>query len=140
MVTGKQLRIDIIHDVHQGLGNNVEPVAMSSHLGRTSTILDQNPEQWPYAIDDVLFAHRVSRHASTNYSSFYLMYNREPVSPVDLKYGLNSELTSSYNGLFDQDMFETVLASASTIRVDIHEAVGRNLKKAHEKQKRDFDH
>ena len=30
-------------------------------------VLDQNPEQWPYVIDGVLFAHRVSRHASTNY-------------------------------------------------------------------------
>ena len=37
MVTDKQRRIDIIHDVCQGLGNNVKAVAMSSHLGRTST-------------------------------------------------------------------------------------------------------
>ena len=51
-------------------------------------VLDQNPEQWPYVIDDVLFAHQVSRHASTNYLPFYLMYNREPVLPVGLKYGL----------------------------------------------------
>ena len=35
--TDKQRRIDIIDDVHQGLGNNVKAVAMSSHLGRTST-------------------------------------------------------------------------------------------------------
>ena len=33
-------------------------------------ILDQNPEKWPYIIDDVLFAHRVSCHASTNCSPF----------------------------------------------------------------------
>ena len=37
MVTDKQRRIDIIHDVHQGLGNNVKAIAMSSHLGKTST-------------------------------------------------------------------------------------------------------
>ena len=36
MVTDKQRRIDIIHDVHEGLGNNVKAVAMSSHLGTTS--------------------------------------------------------------------------------------------------------
>ena len=30
-------------------------------------VLDQNPEQWPYEIGGVLFAHRVSRHASANY-------------------------------------------------------------------------
>ena len=36
VVTDKQRRIDIIHDVHQGLGNNVKAVALSSHLGKTS--------------------------------------------------------------------------------------------------------
>ena len=76
---------------------------------------------------------------SSNYSPFYLMYNQEPVLPVDLKYGLNSELSSSYDGPFDQDMFEAVFASANTIRVDIHEAAGRKIKKGEEKQKRDFD-
>ena len=68
---------------------------------------------------------------------FFFMYNREPVLPVDLKYGLNS--ASSYNGPFDQDMFEAVSALANTIREDIHEASKRNIKKAQEKQKRDFD-
>ena len=89
-------------------------------------ILNQNPEQWPYVINGVLFAHRVSRHASTNYSPFYLMYNREPVLPVDLKYGLNSEaaISFSYDGSFSQDMLEAVFASANTIRVDIHETLG----------------
>ena len=33
----KQRRIDIIHNVRQGLDNNVKTVATSSHLGRTST-------------------------------------------------------------------------------------------------------
>ena len=67
------------------------------------------------------------------------MCNREPVLPVDLKYGLDSEPASSYDGIFNQDMFEAVFASANTIRVDIHEAAGRNIKKAQEKQKRVFD-
>ena len=31
-------------------------------------------------------------------------------------------------------MFEAVFASANTIRVDIHEAAGRNIKKTQEKQ------
>lgn len=28
-------------------------------------VLDENPKQWPYIIEGVLFAHRVSKHAST---------------------------------------------------------------------------
>ena len=67
------------------------------------------------------------------------MCNREPVLPIDLKYRLNSEPASSYDGPSDQDMFEALFASANTIKIDIHEAAGRNIKKAQEKQKRDFD-
>ena len=67
------------------------------------------------------------------------MYNREPVLPVDFKYGLNFEPANSYDGPFDQDIFEAVFESANTIRVDIHEATVRNIKKAQEEQKRDFD-
>ena len=37
LVTDKWCRIDIIHDVHQRLGNNVKAVAIPSYLGRTST-------------------------------------------------------------------------------------------------------
>ena len=37
VITDKQRRIDIIHDVHQELDNNVKAVAMSWYLGRTST-------------------------------------------------------------------------------------------------------
>ena len=37
VVTSKQHRIDIIYDIDRGLGNNIRAVAMSSHLGRTST-------------------------------------------------------------------------------------------------------
>ena len=102
-------------------------------------VLDQNLEQCPYVIDGVLFAHRVSRHASTNHSPFYLMYSREPVLPIDLKYAPNSEPATLYDSPFDQDMFEAVFASANMIRVDIQEAAGRNIKKVQEKQKRDFD-
>ena len=81
----------------------------------------------------------MSRHASSSYSQFYLIYDREPVLPIDLKHGLNSEPASLYDGHSDQDMFEAVFASANTILVDIHEAAGRNIKQAQEKQKRDFD-
>jgi transposase len=43
-------------------------------------VLDERAEEWPYVIDGVLFAHRVSRHYSTKYSPFYLLYNRQLTS------------------------------------------------------------
>ena len=50
MVTDKQRRIDIIHDVHQGLGNNVKAIAMSSHLGKTSTYQKVSSQIYWYTI------------------------------------------------------------------------------------------
>ena len=53
-------------------------------------ILEDNPRHWPYIMEGVLFAHRVSKHSSTKYSPFKLLYNREPVLPIDVKYRLSS--------------------------------------------------
>ena len=38
----------------------------------------------PSLIEGVLFAHRASKHFSTKYSPFKLVYNREPVLPIDV--------------------------------------------------------
>ena len=48
-------------------------------------VLEDNPEMWP------LFAHRVSPHSSIKYSPFMLMYNREPVLPIDVKHNLDKD-------------------------------------------------
>ena len=45
--------------------------------------LGENLDQWPYILEGVLFEHEANRHLSAKYSPFYLMYNREPVLPVD---------------------------------------------------------
>ena len=54
---------------------------------------------------------------------------REPVLPVDLKNGLNSEPVNLSERL-DQDMFAAVFITANTIRERIHEAAGGNIKEA----------
>lgn len=100
--------------------------------------MDKNPDQWPNILEGVLLAHRVSSHLSTKYSSFYLIYNREPLLPVDLIYGLNPEFVD-LSKPFDQDMFRAVLSIANAIRDKMHEGAGRNKKKAQAMQKSDFD-
>ena len=46
---------------------------------------------WPDIIEEILFAHRVSHHSSTKYSPFMMLYNREPVLPIDVKHSLDRE-------------------------------------------------
>ena len=51
-------------------------------------VLDENACDWPYVIEGVLFAHRVSKHTSTKFSPFFLLYNREPNLPIDIKHDI----------------------------------------------------
>ena len=54
-------------------------------------VLEDNPEMSLQTIEGILFALRVSQHSSTKYSPFMLMYNHEPVLPLDMKHNLNKD-------------------------------------------------
>lgn len=100
-------------------------------------VLDGHPEEWPYVIDGVLFAHRVSRHSSTKYSPFYLVYNREPVLPIELKFPLAKE--GDCNDAFDTPMFDAVFEQLLEIRKAVHMKVTGNIDEAQRRQKLSHD-
>ena len=109
-------------------------------------VLNEKPTEWPYIIDGILFAHRVSRHYSTKYSPFQLLYNRERTLPIDLKYNLDEqqaavEQIEDVDGdhPFDVKTFETVLSQAKSIREEVYEVAGANIVKAQAKQQRDYN-
>ena len=39
-------------------------------------VLNEHAPEWPYVIEGILFAHRASKHSSTKFTPFFLMYNR----------------------------------------------------------------
>lgn len=43
-------------------------------------------DRWPDALDGVLFAHRTACHKSTGYSPYRILYGRDLVLPIDVKY------------------------------------------------------
>ena len=54
----------------------------------TQTILRKtvtSMKDWHNALDSLLFACRVTRHSSTKFTPFMLMFNRDPVIPTELK-------------------------------------------------------
>ena len=108
-------------------------------------VLDENPSEWPYIISGILFAHRVSRHYSTKFSPFYMIYNREPILPIDVKHNLvaasdeqDMELLGD-NEQFQRSMFNAVLSSVKSLREEMHEEALKNIQKAQAKQKKDYD-
>ena len=72
--------------------------------------------KWPSLIEGVLFAY--PKHSRTRYSPFKLLYNREPVLPIDVKYKLSTE-NWDLDEPFDKDIFD-MLASSDVIREEAY--------------------
>ena len=101
--------------------------------------LDAHPKEWLHIIEGGLFAHRVSQHSSTKYSPFFLIYNRDPVLLIDVKFSF-TEREVNETKVFDEKTFEAILISAIRIRGEIHESATSKTRKAQGKQtKKDFD-
>ena len=55
-------------------------------------LLDGNLCDWLSIIEGVLFAPKFGKHIPINFCPFFLIYNREPTLPIDVKYSLVSIL------------------------------------------------
>ena len=73
----------------------------------------------------MFFADRASKHSPKKNSPFKLLYNREPVLPIDVKYKLSS--TEDSDELFDKDIFDAVLVSFNIIRKEVYRQAGENM-------------
>ena len=103
-------------------------------------ILEENPKEWPNVIQGVLFAHRVSVHYSTKFSPFFLLYNRHPTLPIDIKYNLVKEsYDNTVDEPYDYETLRAVLNSSLKIREVTHDKASQNIKKAQEKQQKDYN-
>ena len=77
-----------------------------------------------------------TRPQSISRLSFYTI--EKAVLPIDnTKHNIKD--LSNLDELFDKDMFDKVLESATPLRNQIHHIVKDNIKKAQEKQQNDYD-
>ena len=83
-------------------------------------VLDGNPCGWPNIIERILFAHKVSKHTSTKYSPFFLIYNREPTLPIGVKYSLVGTEGNEREYPFDKETFDAALTTAISMIANIH--------------------
>ena len=92
-------------------------------------VLEEKPKEWPIIIEGIFFAHSLSVHYSTKYSPFFLMYNRHPVLPIDIKYDLIDDTANndSESDPFDIETFQALLNSAASIREATHHQASLNI-------------
>ena len=104
-------------------------------------VLEEKPKEWPNIIDVILFAHSVSIHYSTKYSPFFLMYNRPPILPIDIKYDLidNHADKEPESNPYDITTFQAALESAALIRETTNEKASQNIEKAQAKHRKDYN-
>ena len=91
-------------------------------------------EKWSLYLDTCAFAYNTSRHNSTKFTPFYLMFGRQAYLPVDADFQIQSpeELCTGYFELKDPDI------SSKEYQLVLEEAK-RNILEAQMKQKKNYD-
>ena len=103
--------------------------------------MEEKPKYGRNILDGIPFVHRVSTHYSTKYSPFFLMYNRHPILPIDIKYDLidNNADKEPESNPYDITTFQAVLESAALIREATNEKASQNIKKAQAKHQKYYN-
>ena len=110
---------------------------LSEHMNQTLINalekLNNAEEEWKEHIESILFAYRTSKHHSTGFTPFKLMYGREARLPIDLA------VPNTPTAVPSADDFNMKLQHLQQAKAEVREIAGRNLAKSQERQKKNFD-
>ena len=114
---------------------------LDEHFNQTiQTILvkycHSKPKYWNHHLDSCVFAYNTSRHNSTKFTPFQLMFGRRAVLPIDIDICQDSGVKALSNELqYVEDSQEKVLKS----NIAILEEATLNVLQAQQKQKEHYD-
>lgn len=106
---------------------------MTERFNKTliSMLKTLNPTQkprWKDHVSALVHAYNCTRHESTKYSPFYLMFGRQPRLPVDVFLGLTPDYTSTVDGIKERLETAYKLASEAAKRAANKQANNYNRK------------
>ncbi|CAC5368609.1 unnamed protein product [Mytilus coruscus] len=95
-------------------------------------MIDKNGEDWDLYLEEALYHYRTSKHYSTQYSPFYVMFMRQPVLPNE------SQFKNTHCNHDEQDI-EGAVNQMIKINDKISKDVVKNVNKSQQKQKESYD-
>ena len=105
-------------------------------------VLEDGAIEWPFIIDSVLFSMRIRKHKSTGFSPFALLYQREPVLPIDIDQNLidyNDNATLIDDDSNNKKAIMETLNKMNEMKKCIFNEAYENIQKSSKRQKRDYD-
>lgn len=100
-------------------------------LSMLGTLESSQKKDWKTFVHPLVHAYNATRHETTGFSPFYLMFGREPHLPIDIAFGIDRGRKSESLGKY-----------AATLRSRLQEAYRTASSKVHHsqgKQKADYD-
>ena len=97
-------------------------------------MVDEDQKNWDVKIETVLMGYRASRQASTKYSPYFLLFQKEMRLPIDNEIMQNEE---SHNHM--ESEMSIVIEALLQTREKLYEATGLNISLAQREQKELYD-
>ena len=132
-LTGTDHRISsAYHPQTNGLDERMNQTLTKSLL----KLVNVNKDNWDLLIDPVLFAYRTSKHDSTKYTPFFMMYKREAKLPIEL--AIPSRPEEGESTTHELSLDETI-EHMTKLKNEIKSKASSNIEKAQERQKKNYD-
>ena len=88
--------------------------------------MNEAHNDWDTKLDTILFAYRVSKHRSTGYSPFFMMFHREARLPIEADVEQNETVTSE--DIDTETTADAFIEKMLKRQEDIKSIAGENIK------------
>lgn len=107
-------------------------------------VVDASKDEWDKHIPAALYAYRISKQASSKFTPFFLIYNRNPRKAVSFEMEQKDDGEVSHSEIASDEEEEEgdidgILSRLLEIRDHCQEKAKKNISKAQEKQKKQYD-
>lgn len=125
----KKSRTTVYHPMSNGMTERFNRTL----IGMLGTLEPEQKQDWKKYISPLVYAYNTTKHESTGYTPYELMFGRTPKLPIDLVFGMNGtvQTETKNHSEFVQDLRERLQKS--------FEIVKKSADGARQKQKENFD-